>query len=306
MKIPKIFTIATAFLPFCLFSVLLLSGCSSDDDLTPSNADINGFAPADDDNSATAQIRRNFYNSTGAYLLFTDTLVSYSTNGQPELFDATYSITGSSVVSNDIYDYDYHYVYITDPEMQRKAADTVRQYLVAKLGKQTPFSFFLVDDIYYNYTTWSGRVRQTHLPMLIASRGYIVSTQSGDLYDDPESMVNSLLSDILIDRIKKTEETYSASFFAFSSQYYGEDFDDLGLSLDDFENDPTLIWNYGMFGYGTWGGYFYYQSRDTSDWVDVILTQDRDTFAETYGSSSVMMAKYDALKKAISDMGFNI
>lgn len=303
MKTRKITTLLLA-----LATLAIVPACDDEDgDLTPSNADINGFAPAEGDNSATAQIRNDFFSATGSYLLFTDTLVSHSSNGQPELFDASYSVTSSSTVSTGIDDYSYRYVYITGADMQRQAASTLRQSLVAKLGRQLPFSFLLVDDIYYNYTTWSGATRQRHLPMLIAPRGYVISTQDGLLYQNADSLVNTLLADLVTARIGKASDDLTASFFAFSKDYYGEDFDDLGLSLDDFDDDPTLIWNYGMFSYGDyWGGYFYSQSKDISDWVVAVLEQDRDTFAETYGSSATMMAKYDALKELIRNMGFNI
>lgn len=307
MKNIKIFTKVAVLLPLCLSAFLLFVSCSDDDDITPSNADINGFAPADNDNSATAQIRREFFNATGTYLLFSDTLVSKSSNGEPELFDATWSITGSSSVSTDIDDYDYLYSYITSTDKQRQAANTIREHLVSKLGKQTPFSFLLVDDVYYQYTTWSGSVRQTHLPMLIAPRGYVISTQDGLLYQNPDSLINTLIADMVITKIQKADASVTEPFLSFSSQYYGQDFEDLGLSLDDFEADETHIWNYGMFAYGDWwGGYFYSQKRDIQDWVDIVLTQDRDTFAATYGSSAIMMSKYDALKQVIRDMGFNI
>lgn len=302
MKTHKITTLLLALLTLAAFP-----SCDDDDDLTPSNADINGFAPAAGDNSATAQIRNDFFSATGAYLLFTDTLVSHSSNGQPELFDATYSITNSAAVSTDLDSYDYRYVYITDAAMQRQAANTLRQSLVAKLGRQLPFSFLLVDDIYYTYTTWSGATRQRHLPMLIAPRGYVISTQDGLLYQNPDSLVNTLLADLVTARINKASDELTAQFYSYSKDYYGEDFDDLGLNGDDFDDDPTLIWNYGMFRYGSfWGGYFYSQSTDVGDWVEAVLTQDRDTFAQTYGSSAVMMAKYDALKELIRNMGFNI
>ena len=71
------------------------------------SADTNGFAPETSDNSQTAKIRNEFFKATGAYLLFNDTLVSMSTNGQPELFDIAYAMVGSGSVSS----YDYRYTY---------------------------------------------------------------------------------------------------------------------------------------------------------------------------------------------------
>lgn len=306
MNIMNKIKIATLFLLGTL-SLGLASCSDDDDDLTPSNADVNGFAPAASDNSQTAQIRNDFFKATGAYLLFNDTLLTTSTNGQPELFDANYSITSSPAVSTGLDDNDYKYVYITDVAQQQKAADTIKEYLVKKLGKQLPFSFFLVDDIYYSYTTWSGNVKKKHLPMLIAPRGYVISTQEGALYDDPETVVSSLLADLVTARVNKADAAITEKFYSYSKDYYDKDFSDLNLNVDDFNNDPTLIWNYGFFNYGDfYGGFFYNKGQDIKDWVKAVFSTDRATFAETYGSSAVMMSKYDAMKEIIHNMGFNI
>ena len=79
------------YIILALLALPLLASCNKEDDLTPSNADINGFAPEASDNSQTAQIRNVFFKATGAYLLFNDTLVSKSTNGQPELKEQAFS-----------------------------------------------------------------------------------------------------------------------------------------------------------------------------------------------------------------------
>ena len=83
---------------------LTTTSCSSDEDTTPSLADANGFAPADDDNSEEANLRRAFAKEVGSYLLFNDTLtkqqVSVDVNGKPvykvETVDINYVMMGSS------------------------------------------------------------------------------------------------------------------------------------------------------------------------------------------------------------------
>jgi hypothetical protein len=115
-------------------ALLSLSACGSEDALTPSNADVNGFAPAASDNSATAQLRNAFYKETGSYLLFNDTLNATDTQGNPELFDASYAMTGTGSVDS----YNYKYSYITDVTEQQKFAEDVKTYLLNKLGKANP------------------------------------------------------------------------------------------------------------------------------------------------------------------------
>ena len=105
-----------------MMSATVLTSCSDDEDISPSNAEVNAFAPAAADNSATAQLQREFYNETGVYLLFNDTLTAV--NGQqPELLDLGWTISGS-------YGYSYTYKYITDIDAQRTAADGLKRTLL--------------------------------------------------------------------------------------------------------------------------------------------------------------------------------
>ncbi|MGN1229273.1 MAG: hypothetical protein ACI4T5_06405, partial [Prevotella sp.] len=77
-----------------LISAITLISCSDNEDTTPSMADANVFAPAASDNSATAQLQRDFYKETGVYLLFTDTLTAVN-GGKPELLDLGWTLSGS-------------------------------------------------------------------------------------------------------------------------------------------------------------------------------------------------------------------
>ena len=51
---------------------LAFVACSSEEDTTPSNIEVNKFAPADNDHSELAEYRRDFHKNTGTYLLFDD------------------------------------------------------------------------------------------------------------------------------------------------------------------------------------------------------------------------------------------
>lgn len=279
-----------------LVALPLLASCGSEDDLTPSGADINGFAPTASDNSPTAQIRNAFYQATGSYLLFNDTLVSRSTNGQPELFDVNYALIGSGSGDN----YDYRYTYITDPASQQKAADALRTHLVSKLGKASPFSFLLVDDIYY--TNSYGRKR--HSSYLLGTRGYIISTGDGEMYDDPGSYFNSMLLDIGVDRFNRLSSAATDAFYSYSKDYYGEDLTEEDKAQEDIEHVRGFMEKYEGW---TEGSYYYpYKSGDVKDYIKAVLTMTRDEFRAEYGSYAIMVDKYDAMRTILVNMGFNL
>lgn len=277
------------------FSIACVSvACGGEeDDTTPSYADINGFAPAGDDNSPTAQLRRDFYNQTGSYLLFKDTLITRTSDGRSELLDITYFIMGSIDWQSD---YDYTYEYIEDIEQQRKAAEYVQKYLISRLGKNTPYSFFLVNDLHYDYY---GRLRQRD--KVLGLRSYVISMGGGEAYEDPETYFGDMIVDIVKNSISRVPEAVMNQFYAFSKDYYGNDVEG---SLTDQE-----VWNLGMFYYiedDWWGNYFYYESTDLSLWLEAVLTMSPSEFEAEYGSSSVMMEKYTLLREIILNQGFEI
>lgn len=277
------------------FSIACVSvACGGEeDDTTPSYADINGFAPADDDNSPTAQLRRDFYNQTGSYLLFKDTLITRTSDGRSELLDITYFIMGSIDWQSD---YDYTYEYIEDIEQQRKAAEYVQKYLISRLGKNAPYSFFLVNDLHYDYY---GRLRQRD--KVLGLRSYVISMGGGEAYEDPETYFGDMIVDIVKNSISRVPEEVMNQFYAFSKDYYGNDVEG---SLTDQE-----VWDLGMFYYiadDWWGNYFYYESTDLSLWLEAVLTMSPSEFEAEYGSSSVMMEKYTLLREIILNQGFEI
>lgn len=286
------YNLLLALFAICISGVCVACG-GEEDDTTPSYADVNGFAPADDDNSPTAQLRRDFYNQTGSYLLFKDTLITRTSDGRSELLDITYFIMGSIDWQSD---YDYTYEYIEDIEQQRKAAEYVQKYLISRLGKNTPYSFFLVNDLHYDYY---GRLRQRD--KVLGLRSYVISMGGGEAYEDPETYFGDMIVDIVKNSISRVPEEVMNQFYAFSKDYYGNDVEG---SLTDQE-----VWDLGMFYYiedDWWGNYFYYESTDLSLWLEAVLTMSPSEFEAEYGSSSVMMEKYTLLREIILNQGFEI
>ena len=81
--------------------ILSISSCSKEADPTFDFTDPrDGFAPADDATDEISVLRRNFYNETGSFLLFNDTLrhdyIGKDLNGEDryftELLDIKYEV----------------------------------------------------------------------------------------------------------------------------------------------------------------------------------------------------------------------
>lgn len=288
----------------CIFYAMLagvmLVGCSDSEDTTPSLADVNVFEPAEDDNSETAQIRREFFNATGSYLLFNDTLRAVnrgtaadgSVISRPEMLDIMrYVMTGYGSSTH------YTYEYINSPEGQRAAVQLVNDHLVWRMGRALPYAFFIVNDISYR----DNKNVVVHESKLLGLRAYAISLSGGDAFNDPETYFRGMIADMVKAKIKTMSEEELAAFYDFSRDYYYEYKSDFGLS--DKSAPAEEMWNYGFF-VDVYGDIFPSSDYDLEAWLAKVTMVSRGQFEAQYGSSSVMMGKYEALVGIIEDLGY--
>lgn len=286
-----------------LYAILIgsmLVGCSDSEDTTPSYADINVFEPAEDDNSETAQIRREFFNATGSYLLFSDTLRAVnrgtSTDGtvvtKPEMLDImAYAMIGYGSRTQ------YYYEYITSPEEQREAMNLIKDHLVWRMGRALPYAFFIVNSISYK----DDKDNLVYETKQLGLRAYAISLNGGKAFEDPETYFSSMISDMVRTKVKTMSEDELAEFYDFSREYYYEYKEDFGLSATKYPDKE--MWNYGFFT-DVYKDLFPNSTSDLDLWLYYVTTLSREDFEAQYGSSSVMMAKYEVLAKIIEDLGY--
>ena len=174
--------------------------------------------------------------------------------------------------------------------------------MLNKLGKARPFSILLVNDISYDYY---GSIK--HVGYLLAPRGYVLSTDNGQMYNDPEGYFSDMLANIVVDKFERQASALTDPFYAYGKTLYDGDLNDHGIDA----TEENVEWRYGFLEKfeSFWSATEYYfpdRQRDLQDWVDVVLTMSRDDFVAKYGSQQIMVNKYDTLKGIIMQMGFNI
>lgn len=266
-------------------ATMAMTACSEDEDLTPSYKDVNGFEPAADDNSATAQLRREFFKETGSYLLFDDKLTTTSTNGQPETVEPGWSIIGSS--GND-----YQYQYITDINKQRDAVALIKQYLLPRFSCKM-FSYLLVDELYY--ISYGKKRTSTNY---FGTRTLVISMNLGEAYDNPEEYFSDMMLNIIMGKLTDSSPLLKP-FYAYCDEYYYNYYDDFGW---DGKPSQEELWELGFTG--GYRSYFYDEEADYEAWLPLVLNNTEEEFEELYGDYPVMMAKYRTLKEIIEQQGF--
>lgn len=130
---------------FLLGVATLFTACGEEDALTPSGNELNSFLPDESDHSPVAELRRSFYEETGIYLLFSDTLRHVQTGtdeqGRPvydtEMVDFNYNLNGDG-------GYNLRMEYYTTLEEMKAAAQTFKDEYLPHMGEV--YSGDYVDD----------------------------------------------------------------------------------------------------------------------------------------------------------------
>lgn len=297
-----------------LVSFVLLS-CSDEEDTTPTHADINKFAPADEDQSVEAQIRRDFKSKTGSYLLFNDTLSKQRTGedmyGNPVYKVETLDIGYEMVGFGNSYVYTFDYIK-TDAEKQ-KAAQLVEEKLAKKLGDILPFSLILANRI----NVWKYNKQGVLVPaddswndvvpnpiFVLGSRSLAVSMENGEAYDD-DTFFNSMLEDIVYNKLKAQGNSFLQDFYNAVNDYTrvtSTRKDRLGYERkvdDELARSLGFVKDYSR-------NYFVSsQESDTRQYLKILLSEKQEEYEAEFAAYPICLKRFSVMRAKIQELGFN-
>lgn len=259
------------------------------------------FRPADGDTTRTAQLRRDFYNETGIYLLFTDTLqheyVGNDINGDPQYFteklDITYNV--GQTHSNEA---SYTYVYIDKYDDRQKIADFARDYLLNHItGRLRPYSIFCSRIItgVNNRGTTIRPVALTNQRCIVIAGSYLLSRNRTDAEKKnyAQSLINSIISQLAQNSINEF-----SSFFNYSSRYYGASYGQLGI--DGTEEELKA---YGFVGTPALSN-CPSQSDDLGLYASMAVRYTTEEIESKYADYPIIINKFKALRQILCDLGY--
>lgn len=293
--------------------LLGFNSCSDNEDTAPTHIDENYFAPKADDNSEVAQLRRDFFNKNGCYLLFNDTLnstlVGTDSYGNPlyktELVDIDYNISGS----DDGYEYTYDYL---DEQDCRKAAEFIQAKIMNRLGDLKPYSILLVNKI----SQWTVNGNGEHVLTKLTSysnphplynlgvRCYAFSMEEGKAFDDPH-FFDDIFIDIVLTKIKNKGDAFLADFTGLVENYDDLTYywkDDLGYDFgvnDDLARSLGFLKDYGYYSFGS-------ADNDLKNYVNAICTTSETDFEEAYKDYPLCISRFKVLRDKILSLGVKL
>ncbi len=310
--------IFNAVLGLCTLSVFI--ACSDEEDTTPSEYEQNLFSPADNDQSQTAQLRRQFKSEVGCYLLFNDTL-KHEQNGtdtygnvlwNTQLVDLTYQFIGMPQSGTK-----YTFEYLTDYNKQKAATDLLKERLAKRLGKALPYSILLVDKI-VRWTNSSGVWEldegSTWSPVdpypkfVLGTRSYAFAVHGNEAFENEEYFDEILLS-IVMDKINNLPESKLEKFLSYVAAYrneYGNPIQKSQLGYDDYTTDDHAA---RTLGYWQDRGYYYfdYGTEDRDHYIEAALTYSVAEVEEMMAGYPIVIERFKIMRQLIIDeFGINL
>lgn len=306
------------YMLFCGMA-LLLASCSDSEDVQPSHADVNNFAPADDDMSEEAQLRRDFFNETGCYLLFNDTLsvkeagkdIYGNINYDVETVNMDYNLQGSGTY------FTYKYEYLADIDQKRKAA-AILEKVLKKLPGTHPFSIMLADSVTQMKKDDYGVLQPTTVdeeygenPYPIVHQGFrctSVSMRQGQGFEDPNYdrfLLAYFLKNLIVSKISGDNDDFLADFKApvenynkmTSGWWYKDDFDyDEGID-DDLARSLGFIKDLYEEKFPT-------KYDDIFDYVKATLDYSVPEFEEAFAEYPICITRFNVMRGMLEKLGY--
>lgn len=290
------------YMAVCLF---VLSACGSEDAL---EADFRNpsdfFMPAGDDQSEEAQLRRQFFNETGCYLLFNDTIqkeyLGTDINGAPvysiETVDLTYSVGMSAYISTH-----YSYSYLSTWEQRRQVVSFLSDFVLPHLtGALKPYSWFVCNQI----NSWTNENQNITHPFaalnqrcIAISGNYIIQQQRTDA--QKQNYAQRILN-VIIGQLATNKSEAFAEFYTFSADYYNRDYSAMG-----YVSKPGTADLYAL-GFLSSTGFSNFPSAtvDLSSYALLVVQYDENQLATMYGSYPLILQKAAIVRSVLIDLGY--
>lgn len=290
-----------------LFAFLLATGllaCSKEDWFENIQPDINFFAVPEGATGEEAELRRSFFNETGVYLLFTDTLgvretqaISGEIKSNVQVVDFFWSMSPLLKYNTD----SLSLYYYQNMQQKESALSFVENEILTIVPEYFyPYSILLLDSL-ARYPAESG----SHGPgagIEILSSMQCTALALGDLselrQEEKESLKNRLSEQIIIDHIGLVPEEEFAAFYSYSEAYYGIPSYNITRPVESVGFLDTYV--------DSWTVTFNSQASDKLAFVEKMFELTEEEFRTTYADYPLVISKMEEMVKILHKYGVNI
>lgn len=287
-----------------------LCACQKEDELERLEI-INSFATQSGDSDEESKIREDFYEATGCYLLFNDTLqheyLGVNANGEPlyktELLGLEYQLTSYT-------NFRFQFEYLQTLEQKRQVIDFLQNDLLPYIKDVMPYSLLVVNGMeQYQRNTTAVGYDYIGSPLTYSNLRCLALNVS-KLWDLTEEERQSYAQDICCEiifaslggtSINKYTDGKAGQFFWVSYSYYS--------TLKELD-----LWGYVTYynplEYGfledPYEDYFQSPKEDAVSYIKACLSMTEEEFFEKYRANDIYeytRQKYDIIKPLVDEIG---
>lgn len=298
----------------CIGWLLLLAACQKEEELTPSDMQSNWFAPDASAMDEESVLRRTFYDETGCFLLFSDTLrkeyQGTDGNGNPyyrvETLAPEWNMTSTS---KDRLDFEY----LETMEQKQAVYDFLKNYLVRYIAGLNPFAVLAVNNMDL-YTADYGFYEYSSSPMLYTNTRCFIFNVSSLWAAVTEDEKADIAKDICCEMVVATWNVnwknpyiYNGSaltndFFYYNNLNYDYRKSYAGIPPGLGDEYLSMLNEIG-FLVNTHETKCPTAKEDAVSYIKAILGMTEVEFKEKYGKYSIIMKKYNTLKPLLGNTG---
>ena len=290
-----------------LFALLLAIGllaCSKEDWFENIQPDINFFAVPEGATGEEAELRRSFFDETGIYLLFTDTLgvretqaISGEIKSNVQVLDLFWTMSPLLKYNTDSLS-----LYYYQDLAQKEAASSFIQNEILNIVPDFfyPYSILLLDSL-ARYPAVSG----SHGPGVgigTLSSFQCTAIALGNLSEltaeEKENLKDSLREQIIIDHIGLIPDEEFTTFYTYSEEYYG---------ISSY-NVPRPVETVGFLDtyVDSWTVTFNSKANDKLAFVAKMFELSEEEFRTTYADYPLVISKMEEMLKILRKYEVNI
>ena len=295
------------------FISLQMPACTDEEDIAPSHADQNLFAPDVNDNGTEASIRRQFFSETGTYILFNDTLKNeqHGTDiyGNPiyrvETVDIGYPFIGDASSS-----YVYTYKYLTGDEEKKRAAAAIKDYLMKRLGRTVPYSVLAVDSIFVwkmldgslQLVTPNPATGAEPYPKFYSGTRCMAISLHGSMGWKDKSHFDGMFKNIVNTKVSNLGEAKLKEFYQSGEPYYGVSKKDLGMEqgMNDSIAQTLGFWK----DFNQW--IFARKDADLKNFTDAVCDYSFNEVKVMMEGLPIVIRKFEIIRNIVLDMGIKL
>lgn len=271
--------------------------CSEEEWPDNSQPEQNFFGVPEEATGEEAEMRRAFFDNTGIYLLFTDTLgviENVSMSGEVveeyKLLDLLYTMGPASTAPDSL-----EFIYYNSLQAKREAVNFLQNEVLPDVSELFyPFSILLLEQVVHfeNFVgLWYNRYE---VVVFSGLQGAAMGLRNvAELSEDEKlELKNEVIKGLVINNITKIPDEEFVTFYSFSEGYY-----------DTYSwNLPSPVYLSGFLESVS----FYTHDDDKLAYVEKIYELSEDEFRETYADYQIVINKMEEMVRILQKYGVSI